>query len=315
MIKKPSEVVNTSTKIRMLIAGHPGIGKTTLGLSAPKPLLIDVDLGVSRVMASARKDYIQPNTYEELLTDLKGDLSDYETLVIDTGGKLLELMKSHVIKQDIKNAKKDGNLSLQGYGAVAREYKRFSDICYYDLRKHVVTIFHAIEEKDEEITRLRILVEGSTKNTVWQNIEIGGFMEMVGKQKTIGFDNCEKYFAKASFGIKGMHKILELDGKTENDFLTKLFEQANENIKNESLVFEEQKVNYEELMKKYIPIVDNMTIENVEEVMNLLKIIEHVLTSEKELKARFKQKIEELGLVWNKEAFKYEVSNNSNSTE
>ena len=73
MIKKPAEMINETNKFRALIAGHPGIGKTTLGLSAPKPLLIDVDFGINRVMASVRKDYIQPDSYEQLLEDLKGD--------------------------------------------------------------------------------------------------------------------------------------------------------------------------------------------------------------------------------------------------
>ena len=50
MIKKPAEMIKTENKFRVLIAGHPGIGKTTLGLSAPKPLLIDVDFGINRVI-------------------------------------------------------------------------------------------------------------------------------------------------------------------------------------------------------------------------------------------------------------------------
>ena len=54
MIKKPAEMINETNKYRVLIAGYPGIGKTTLGLSAPKPLLIDVDFGINRVMASVR---------------------------------------------------------------------------------------------------------------------------------------------------------------------------------------------------------------------------------------------------------------------
>ena len=70
MIKKPAEMINETNKFRVLIAGYPGIGKTTLGLSAPKPLLIDVDFGINRVMASARKDYIQPNTYDEFISPL-----------------------------------------------------------------------------------------------------------------------------------------------------------------------------------------------------------------------------------------------------
>lgn len=317
MIKKPNELISENQKIRMLIAGYPGIGKTTLALSAPKPLLVDVDLGINRVMASARKDFIQPNNYEELLEDLKGDLSDYETLVIDTGGKLLELMKNYVIKNDVKNAKKDGSLSLQGYGAVAREFSRFMDNCYYNLRKNIVIVFHAVEEKDEEQTKLRILVEGSTKNTVWQNVEIGGFMEIIGKKKTIGFDNCERYFAKASFGIKGVMEIPELDGTKPNDFLTKLFQLANNNIKKEAVFFEEQKQEYEKLMNEIVPQIEKMeTKEDLITITKLIKETNHILTSEKELKHKFKEKVAQLGYQWNGEKKEYEkISNNANTTE
>jgi len=309
MIKKPAEMMNETNKFRVLIAGYPGIGKTTLGLSAPKPLLIDVDFGINRTMASVRKDYIQPESYDELLNDLKGDLSDYETIVIDTGGKLLDLMKAYVIKNDIKNAKKDGTLSLQGYGAVGREFTRFMNYIYFELRKHCVIIFHAVEEKQDEETKLRILVEGSTKNTVWQNVELGGFIEMRGDKKVIGFNNCERYFAKSSFGIKGNYTIPELDGTQQNDFLTKLFEQANRNIKEESKVFEEERKQYQEVINKYIPIVESMTAENVNEVMDLIKNIDdHILTSEKEIKDHFAKKIKELNLVWNKEKQQYEVT-------
>ncbi len=316
MIKKPAEMINIENKFRVLIAGYPGIGKTTLGLSAPKPLLIDVDFGINRTMASVRKDYIQPETYEELLNDLKGDLSDYETIVIDTGGKLLELMKNYVIKNDIKNAKKDGTLSLQGYGAVAREFTRFMNLIYFELRKHCVIIFHAVEEKQDEDTKLRILVEGSTKNTVWQNVELGGFIEMRGNKKTIGFDNCERYFAKSSFGIKGNHVIPELDGTIPNDFLTKLFEQANKNIQEESKVFEEERKQCAELVNQYAGIINNMTSENTNEVMEQIKAIDnHILTSEKEIKAHFADKIKELNLVWNKETKQYEPKQEGQTNE
>ena len=315
MIKKPSEMINTENKFRVLIAGYPGIGKTTLGLSAPKPLLIDVDFGINRVMASVRKDYIQPESYEQLLEDLKGDLSDYETIVIDTGGKLLDLMKAYVIKNDVKNAKKDGTLSLQGYGAVGREFSNFMNYVYFELRKHCVIIFHAAEEKHDEETKLRILVEGSTKNTVWQNVELGGFIEMRGNKKTIGFDNCERYFAKSSFGIKGIYNIPELDANTPNDFLTKLFEQADKNIQEESKVFEKERKEYQEVMDEYIPIIESMTVENVQEVSDLMQTIEHKLTSKKELSARFLEKLKSLNMYWNKETKQYEVKQEATKNE
>lgn len=315
MIKKPAEMINTENRFRVLIAGYPGIGKTTLGLSAPKPLLIDVDFGINRTMASVRKDYIQPESYDELLNDLKGDLSEYETIVIDTGGKLLDLMKAYVIKNDIKNAKKDGTLSLQGYGAVGREFTRFMNYIYFELRKHCVIIFHAVEEKQDEDTKLRILVEGSTKNTVWQNVELGGFIEMRGNKKTIGFDNCERYFAKSSFGIKGNYTIPELDGNVPNDFLTKLFEQANKNIQEESKVFEAERKEYQEVMDKYVPVIENMTVETVQEISDLMQTIEHKLTSKKELSNRFLEKLKSLNMQWNKEKQQYEVKQEVQTNE
>ena len=315
MIKKPAEMINTENRFRVLIAGYPGIGKTTLGLSAPKPLLIDVDFGINRTMASVRKDYIQPESYDELLNDLKGDLSEYETIVVDTGGKLLDLMKAYVIKNDIKNAKKDGTLSLQGYGAVGREFTRFMNYIYFDLRKHCVIIFHAVEEKQDEETKLRILVEGSTKNTVWQNVELGGFIEMRGDKKVIGFNNCERYFAKSSFGIKGNYTIPELDGNVPNDFLTKLFEQANKNIQEESKVFEAERKEYQEVIDKYVPVIENMTVETVQEISDLMQTIEHKLTSKKELSNRFLEKLKSLNMQWNKEKQQYEVKQEVQTNE
>ena len=308
MIKKPFEMKQAKKKIRILIAGFPGIGKTTLALSAPKPLHIDVDRGVDRVRASDRKDFTQPNTYEELLQDLKSDLSEYETLVFDTGGKLLDLMKPYVIKQDSKNGQKDGQtLSIKGYGAIGKEFQRLMDYAFYTLNKNVVVIFHAKEDKDGDATKLRILVEGSTKDNVWQPMDLGGFMEMYNGKRTIGFDNCERYYAKGTHGIKGVVELPDLDNPNNpNDFLTKLFEKVNENISKESEYFEGQKKEYEEVMNGVMPKINEMTEETVQEVIDLIKNTKHVLTSEKELRHNFKAKIDELGLKWNSDSKKYE---------
>ena len=308
MIKKPSEVSNTSKKIRILIAGFPGIGKTTLALSAPRPLHIDVDRGADRVQAKNRKDFIQPETYEDLLKDLSSDLSDYDTLVFDTGGKLLDLMKPYVIKKDSKNGQKDGQtLSIKGYGAVGKEFQRLMDYAFYQLNKHIVVIFHAKEDKDGEATKLRILVEGSTKDNVWQPMDLGGFMEMNDGKRTIGFSNCERYFAKGTHGIKGVQTLPNLTDETiPNDYLTKLFQSVNDNIVAEQKFFEEQKKEYEKVMAEVSSIIDEMTEESVDSVIQKIKETNHILTSEKELKHKFKIKTEELNLVWNKETKKYE---------
>ena len=131
---------------------------------------------------------------------------------------------------------------------------------------------------------------------------------MRGNKKTIGFDNCERYFAKSSFGIKGIYTVPELDVNTPNDFLTKLFEQADKNIQSESKIFEKERQEYQEVMDKYAPIIENMTVESVQEVSDLMQTIEHKLTSKKELSARFLEKLKSLNMHYNKETKQYEVN-------
>jgi len=228
MIRNPSEIKDGSKKIRMLIAGYPGIGKSTLALSAPRPLHIDVDFGIDRIEPRYRKPYIQPKTYDEILGDLKPEnLTDFDTLVFDTGGKLISLMSLWAIKKDPKYGQRDGSLSLKGYGFVGKEFVRLMDYCFYELQKHIVILFHATEEKDGDNTKLRIKVEGQTKNNVWEPMDLGGFMEVYGNDRTIGFSNCERYFAKGTRGIHGVMKIPALTADSPNDFLARLFDQYN----------------------------------------------------------------------------------------
>lgn len=49
MIRNPNDIQDGAKKIRMLIAGYPGIGKSTLALSSPRPLHIDCDFGIDRI--------------------------------------------------------------------------------------------------------------------------------------------------------------------------------------------------------------------------------------------------------------------------
>ena len=67
-----------------------------------------------------------------------------------------------------------------------------------------------------------------------------------------------------------------------------------------------KKEEYEKVMNEIKPAIEDMTEETTAEVIERIKNTKHVLTSEKELKHLFKQKVEELNLVWNKETRKYE---------
>lgn len=307
MIRNPNEIQEGAKKIRMLIAGYPGIGKSTLALSAPRPLHIDVDFGIDRVEPRYRKPYIQPKSYDEILEDLTPlNVKDFDTLVFDTGGKLISLMSQWAIKKDVKYGQRDGSLSLKGYGFIGREFQRLMDYCFYELDKHIVVVFHAIEEKDGDNTRLRIKVEGQTKNNVWEPMDLGGFVEIQGNNRTIGFSNCERYFAKGTRGIHGVWQVPELGPDKPNDFLTRLFAQYNALSAAEVAQNAEEQEAYEAAMAEGREIVAGITdADSANAAMSKIKAVNHALTSKKEVNAAFNAKIKELGLFYDKVLKKY----------
>lgn len=307
MIRNPNEIQEGAKKIRMLIAGYPGIGKSTLALSAPCPLHIDVDFGIDRIEPRYRKPYIQPKSYDEILEDLTPlNVKDFDTLVFDTGGKLISLMSQWAIKKDVKYGQRDGSLSLKGYGFIGREFQRLMDYCFYELDKHIVVVFHAIEEKDGDNTRLRIKVEGQTKNNVWEPMDLGGFVEIQGNNRTIGFSNCERYFAKGTRGIHGVWQVPELGPDKPNDFLTRLFAQYNALSAAEVAQNVEEQEAYEAAMAEGQEIVAGITdADSATAAMSKIKAVKHALTSKKEVNAAFNAKIKELGLFYDKVLKKY----------
>lgn len=307
MIRNPNEIQEGAKKIRMLIAGYPGIGKSTLALSAPRPLHIDVDFGIDRIEPRYRKPYIQPKSYDEILEDLTPiNVQDFDTLVFDTGGKLISLMSQWAIKKDVKYGQRDGSLSLKGYGFIGREFQRLMDYCFYELDKHIVVVFHAIEEKDGDNTRLRIKVEGQTKNNVWEPMDLGGFVEIQGNNRTIGFSNCERYFAKGTRGIHGVWQVPELGPDKPNDFLTRLFAQYNALSAAEVAQNEKEQEAYEAAMAEGQEIVAGITdADSANAAMSKIKAVNHALTSKKEVNAAFNTKIKELGLFYDKVLKKY----------
>lgn len=319
MIKKPNELDFENEKFNILIAGFPGCGKTTLGCSAPKPLLIDLDKGISRVNAKFRQDVDEVDTYEELLDDLqKADLSCYETIVIDTGARLLDLMKDWAIRKNAQNGQTDGNLTLKGYGVVGKEFMRFVNSIKYKYNKHCVVIFHCQEVKDNDLMKLRITIEGQSKDNIWQPMDLGGFVEIVNKKHIIGFTPNERYFAKGSHGIKGVYELPNPDDTGINDFLTKIITTMNETLKNEAEKAKEERKEYERIMDNVGGLIEKMTEKNITNVQDAIKNTNHISTTEKELKHLFLKKLDELGMIWDKVAKKYVKKveeNTKNETE
>ncbi len=314
-IKKAAELDFSQKKFMVIISGQPGLGKTTLALSAPKPFLFDTDNGIARVAAEHRKDVITSVTekYDELLTDMDSD--EYraaESVIIDTGGTLVQLMKEWAKAQDSKAAR-DGRAM---YGVIKSEFDR---LCY-QIRsrdhKHLIVVFHTTEQTKGDTIQTRLSCEGSTKDIVWTPADFGGHMFMMGNRRMIGFTPTEEYFAKGCFGVQGVMAVPELKPGEPNTFLTDLFKFAQDNINKEAQIFGAERTKYDEAMTIGTAAIESITdAESADVATRALSALHHALTSKAELQAALKAKLKAAGLKYDKETKKYVAVDDTKSAE
>lgn len=303
-IVKPENMDFSDKNIIMIISGLPGVGKTTLALSAPDVVLIDADEGMARVNPAHRKDASICKTYEELLEDVKAFVGTYKTVVIDTGGSLIDMLKDWAMRNEPSANKKSGGISQQGFGIVKTEFLRLSA----ELRKsfNVIYLFHVSKEKQNDEVFYDFVCEGSAKTLVWQPADLGAYMHIINGERYLGFAPTMNYNAKSAYGIKGLIKVPELKDGEPNDFLTRLFAQVKANISAEAEMLKPQKEAYEVAMKAGKEIIDGIDApEKAIPALEAIRKLEHSLTSLKELEAAFKAKIKDLGYEYSKEVKAY----------
>lgn len=305
MIVSPEKMDFSKKKFSMIIYGSPGTGKTTLALSAPNPVIIDFDDGLSRVRSQHRKPAIFPEKYEDVLADLESpEMKEFETIVVDTGGSFVNYLQDYVMRLNPALYKqKNGAISLKGFGAVVAEFTRFTNYVKDTLRKNLIFVFHSDEKSGADGgTQQRLVCAGSAKNTVWTPCDFGGYVQMIGNQRVICFTPEQEYFAKGCHGISGRKPIPELTADTPNDFISKLFERAKKNIADESAALQPQKEKYDEAMALARKAVDTVTdAESAEMAVEYMKTLDHALTSKKEASALLKAKVNSLGLKFTKD--------------
>lgn len=304
MIKKPEEMTFSDKKFSMLLYGAPGVGKTTLALSAPDPIIIDFDRGMSRVKAQHRKTAIFCDTYEEVLTDIKSpEVSDCQTLIIDTGGSFVTFLQDWAMRTNpTVNRQKNGAISLKGFGAVKSEFSRFTSMVKDVMNKNIIYVFHSQEQQDKDgNAQQRLMCEGAAKNIVWTPCDFGGYVQMIGDQRVICFSPEQEFFAKGCHGINGKYTIPNLGDADSNDFLTRIFDKAKANIEAENEAFAPIREQYDKTMIQVQDIIENIVdAETANAAVSSIPALEHVLTSEKEARAMLKVRTDELGLKYTK---------------
>lgn len=307
LFKKPSEL-QPKFAISALIYGSPGSGKSTLACSTANAALLDYDGGVTRIHGAHQVPTLQVTSWEQTqqaLEEIKNN-PDIHSIVVDTVGKMLSFMDEYIKRTQPKMKKYDGSLSLQGYGVRKQMFVNFIKDATI-MGKNVIFVAHDKEEKRGDDTVVRPEIGGSSAADLMKELDLVGYMEMIGNQRTIAFDPCERYYAKNTCGMPGKIQIpLLIDDNgnilAENNFMCQVVN-AYQKRQQDNL---NQTARYELLCAQIKERIDSL--ENANDCNNFVAWIgrqEHIFNSKAKALSEFQAKVKTLDIDYNKSTKKY----------
>ena len=312
LIRKPHEL-NVQTKIKALIYGQAGTGKTTLALSTPKPLLFDFDGGVHRVNFAHLSNVgtVQIESYQDFLDVLeKEDLSDFETFVIDTGGKCLDYMADYIIRRNPKLGKSNGTLTLQGYGERKAE---FSALCKRIslMNKHILFVAHRETRTDGDEVRYVPLFGGSNYDSLVTELDLVGYLEANGRKRVITFDPTSRNDGKNTCNLPSTMDIPVIVDESGNPtgnnsfFLERIIHPYIKRLESRKV----EGIQYNEVIENIKEQVEQITDElSANDFVQRIDHIKHIGTSRLMAAKLVRERCTQLGLKFNSKAKVYERS-------
>lgn len=132
---KITSTKSSQGKIKMALYGPPGVGKTVLGATAPRPFFVDAERGTLSIndLDIPKADVDDFDDLEEVYDYLstKKARKKYDTVVIDSGSEI-----ANYVLANLKKEMKDGRQAYMALGERALEIFRL----FRDLDMHVVFI-------------------------------------------------------------------------------------------------------------------------------------------------------------------------------
>lgn len=197
-ITRSTDPIEVQT-ITIMIYGSPGIGKTSLAFTAESPLLLDTDRGAHR--SGFRKDCVMVERWSDVSSMTAEDLADYKTIVVDTVGRLLDVMTSDIIQRNPKMQGYGGALSLQGYGALKAAYATWLGTLA-SMGKDVVLVAHEREDKKGDDLIVRPDIQGGSYGEVFKRADGIGYMCRSGRQTVLDFSPTDRWVGKNAAGFE-----------------------------------------------------------------------------------------------------------------
>ena len=295
ILLQPTEL-KTNQSYKGLIYGQPGVGKTTLALSSSNPVCIDFDKGMKRVEPQFQVPSLQVDKYEQVLELLNSkELNSFDTLVIDTLGKLVDRISDYVMANNFK-AKAGASLSRQGWGEVKGVFNNLLR-SLESKNKSIIFVAHESEEKDKDNVVKRPDCSGSARKDIVKELDFMGYVKIRGNSRTISFAPSEEYYAKNSLGLNSFIEIPNT--KNGNNFIAKQIEgQIAVKAKERS----EMRKGYEELKS----LIDSniLDLQNVDDVNTYYKNMgdkTHIWDSAIYEKLQLSERVKKLNISFNKE--------------
>ena len=304
LIKKSNELVIPTT-VKMMIYGQSGMGKTTVALSAPKPLLLDFDNGVKRINLAHLDgvDIVQVTSWQDVQQVLQEDLSAYQTIVVDTIGKMMDFIISY--KCGTRQPQ------IRDWGGINAEFSWLTRTLS-SLNKNVVFVAHRDTRKEGDDTVFIPALREKSYNSIVTELDLLGYLEMKNEngvqKRTITFDPTSRNDGKNTCNLPGIMfvpGILDKNGNptAKNDFITT---QVIRPYLNMLQVKKEEAAKYDKVVEEIREQIELITdAASANEVAKIINNFNHVGSSLAKARDMFGKKVKELGLVFDKETKTY----------
>ena len=163
-----------------VIYGEAGVGKSTLANTASKPLVLDFDEGYQRSKLST--DCYEHVHWRDIANDemLVSIISNYDTIVIDTAGTMLDSIMEYHIETNPKLER----MKMQLFGELKTTFSKFVKLLR-SLGKDIIFIMHSKESLESEQRRIKPLAQGSSYDLIIQKADMVGYMAKDDKGNTI----------------------------------------------------------------------------------------------------------------------------------